>query len=202
MTFPLRYEDLPSSKNYPHVGQTEGRNFDYTLYEEDIWVGYRYFTTARREVAYPFGYGLSYTSFEYDDPEIRRRGQGWELSVTVRNTGRRAGHEVVQLYVEAPEAEYAKPEAELRAFARTGLLQPGDEERVTLRFTDYDLASFDEARSQWRTDRGAYVARLGRSAEETILSVPFRSGSSHSWRVRDLLAPAGPITPMQVERAR
>ena len=76
----------------------------------------------------------------------------------------------------------------MRAFARTGLLQPGDEERVTLRFTDYDLASFDEARSQWRTDRGAYVARLGRSAEETILSVPFRSGSSHSWRVRDLLA--------------
>lgn len=202
MTFPLCYEDLPSSKNYPHVGQTEGRNFDYTLYEEDIWVGYRYFTTARREVSYPFGYGLSYTSFEYDDPEIRRRGQGWELSVTVRNTGRRAGREVVQLYVEAPEAEYAKPESELRAFAKTGLLQPGGEERVTLRFTDYDLASFDQARSQWRTDRGSYVARLGRSAEETILTVPFRSGSSRSWRVRDLLAPAGPITPIQVEQAR
>lgn len=202
MTFPLCYEDLPSSKNYPHVGQTEGRNFDYTLYEEDIWVGYRYFTTARREVAYPFGYGLSYTSFAYEDPEIRRRGQGWELSVTVRNTGRRAGREVVQLYVEAPEAGYAKPEAELRAFAKTGVLQPGGEERVTLRFTDYDLASFDQARSQWRTDRGAYVARLGRSAEETILTVPFRSGAARSWRVRDLLAPAGPITPMQVERAR
>lgn len=202
MTFPLCYEDLPSSKNYPHVGQTEGRNFDYTLYEEDIWVGYRYFTTARREVAYPFGYGLSYTSFAYEDPEIRRRGQGWELSVTVRNTGRRAGREVVQLYVEAPEAGYAKPEAELRAFAKTGVLQPGGEERVTLRFTDYDLASFDQARSQWRTDRGAYVARLGRSAEETILTVPFRSGAARSWRVRNLLAPAGPITPMQVERAR
>ena len=90
----------------------------------------------------------------------------------------------------------------MRAFAKTGLLQPGGEERVTLRFTDYDLASFDQARSQWRTDRGSYVARLGRSAEETILTVPFRSGSSRSWRVRDLLAPAGPITPIQVEQAR
>lgn len=202
MTLPLRYEDIPSSKNYPYVGQTEGRNFDYTLYEEDIWVGYRYFTTARREVAYPFGYGLSYTTFAYADPEIRRRGAGWELSVTVRNTGSRAGREVVQLYIEAPQVDYPKPEVELRAFAKTRTLQPGEEERVTLRFSDYDLASFDEARSQWRTDRGAYVARLGRSAAETILTVPFRSGSARSWRVGNLLAPAGPITPMQVERAR
>ena len=164
--------------------------------------GYRYFTTARHEVAYPFGYGLSVCVVRLRRPEIRRRGQGWELSVTVRNTGRRAGREVVQLTSRHPKPDTPSRRPSCGPSPRRACCSPAGEERVTLRFTDYDLASFDQARSQWRTDRGAYVARLGRSAEETILTVPFRSGAARSWRVRNLLAPAGPITPMQVERAR
>lgn len=84
MTFPRSYYDIPSSKNYPYVGQTAGKNFDYTNYEEDIWVGYRYFSTVGKEVVYPFGYGLSYTTFEYSSPKIVRKGDGWQLSVTVK----------------------------------------------------------------------------------------------------------------------
>lgn len=79
MTFPVRYSDIPSSKNYPTVGETlSGENFDYTSYEEGVWVGYRYFTTADKAVSYPFGYGLSYTEFLYSEPSVKkRRAGGW-----------------------------------------------------------------------------------------------------------------------------
>ena len=144
MTFPMAYADMPSSRNYPYVGQESGRNFDYTDYEEDIYVGYRYFDKSRREVAYPFGYGLSYTTFAYSDARARRRGGATEISVTVTNSGAVPGKEVVQLYVSAPESTLPKPVSELRAFAKTRLLAPGESQRLTLLVRDGELASFDE----------------------------------------------------------
>lgn len=202
MTFPRSYYNIPSSKNYPYVGQTAGKNFDYTNYEEDIWVGYRYFSTVGKEVVYPFGYGLSYTTFEYSSPKIVRKGDGWQLSVTVKNTGKTAGKEVVQVYVKAPARNYPKPTAELKAFAKTGLLQPGESESVSLSFSDYDLASFDEQNSQWKTDKGDYSAILGASAEKEILSLPFHISKSRSWKTGNILAPVAPVNTLDIEKEK
>lgn len=202
MTFPRSYYDIPSSKNYPYVGQTAGKNFDYTNYEEDIWVGYRYFSTVGKEVVYPFGYGLSYTTFEYSSPKIVRKGDGWQLSVTVKNTGKTAGKEVVQVYVKAPAGNYPKPTAELKAFAKTNLLQPGESETVSLSFSDYDLASFDEQNSQWKTDKGDYSAILGASAEKEILSLPFHISKSRSWKTGNILAPVAPVNTLDIEKEK
>ncbi|MDE5555987.1 MAG: glycoside hydrolase family 3 C-terminal domain-containing protein, partial [Muribaculaceae bacterium] len=133
MTLPVAYDHNPSSRNYPWLGQQGGRNFDYTEYQEDVWVGYRYFDACGLATAYPFGYGLSYTTFEYSDATARRHGDRTDLSVTVTNTGDRAGKEVVALYVSAPESKtMLKPVAELRGFEKTRLLQPGESQRVTI----------------------------------------------------------------------
>lgn len=135
-------EDYPSSKNF---GDRE-RNF----YTEDIYVGYRYFETfAKDKVRYPFGYGLSYTTF---DMEVLSAGPCFDeasltvtLSVRVTNTGRTAGKEVVQIYVEAPQGKLGKPFRTLAAFAKTGLLQAGDSETLTFVLACADFASYDDS---------------------------------------------------------
>ncbi|NLZ50876.1 MAG: hypothetical protein GX899_04105 [Rikenellaceae bacterium] len=121
MTFPVNYFDIPSSFNFPYeVSSGSGFDFssffsgrkkepkkdiDYINYEEGIWVGYRYFTTAKKEVSYPFGYGLSYTSFQYGKPSVKVDKDGnISASVTITNTGKRTGKEIVELYVLAPES--------------------------------------------------------------------------------------------------
>ena len=92
MTFPVRYSDIPSSKNYPTVGETlSGENFDYTSYEEGVWVGYRYFTTADKAVSYPFGYGLSYTEFLYSEPSVKKEKGRWVAKIKVTNVGAAEG---------------------------------------------------------------------------------------------------------------
>lgn len=194
MTFPLHYADTPSAYNYPRVGQTEGRNFDYTNYEEDIWVGYRYFDKSGRKVSYPFGYGLSYTDFEYSKPKVIRRGDKTTVSVEVRNTGSVPGREVVQLYVSAPEsAAMVMPVAELRGFAKTRTLAPGECQKVEISVSDRDLASFDEDKSAWVTAAGEYTARIGRHAGEYIVSLPFKVAKTTERKVSDILAPVAPV---------
>lgn len=193
MTLPLHYADIPSAANYPYVGQTEGRNHDYTNYAEDIWVGYRYFDKTDREVAYPFGYGLSYTTFDYSKPQITRKGNRTTVSVTITNTGSMPGREVVQLYVSAPERKLSKPLAELRAFGKTRELQPGESQRMSLTVSDNELASFNDKTSQWETDAGYYAARLGRSAGDYIVSLPFFIKKPLVRPVNDILAPIVPV---------
>lgn len=198
ITFPVHYADLPSSRNYPYIGQTEGKNFDYTNYEEDIWVGYRYFDTAVREVAYPFGYGLSYTDFEYGDARISRKGEKTTISVTVTNTGKLPGREVVQLYVSAPvNSQILKPSAELRGFAKTRTLAPGESERISITLNDDRLASFDEANSQWKTDKGTYTAHLGHHVGNYILSLPFEIKKEKTRKVANILAPVKAVKTIQ-----
>lgn len=188
-TMPLKYSDLSSANNYPYLGQTAGRNFDYTNYEEDIWLGYRYFDKSGREVAYPFGYGLSYTDFSYSGTKVSRKGDKTTVTTTVTNTGKYPGREVVQLYVSAPAADMPKPVAELRGFAKTRLLQPGESQKISITVPDSRLASFDEANSQWVTEKGTYQARLGRAAANYIVSLPFTVKKETVRKVKNILAP-------------
>ena len=195
MTLPVAYDHNPSARNYPYLGQKGGRNFDYTEYQEDIWVGYRYFDACGLNVAYPFGYGLSYTDFRYSDLKAQRKGKATEFSVTVTNTGDRAGKEVVALYISAPESKtMLKPLAELRGFDKTRLLQPGESQRVSITVPDSDLASFDESESAWVTDAGTYTAHLGGYPGNYLTETTFKVSKPLVRKVNDILAPVEPVT--------
>ena len=142
-------------------------NIDYTNYEEDIYVGYRYFDSFGKPVAYPFGFGLSYTTFEYDDMEVEEEDGVYTVKVEVKNTGKRAGRNVVELFVAAPDSKKMnKPEKELRNYAKTKLLQPGEEETITMKVSIEDLASFNEKASAWKTDAGTYTFMICSSVND------------------------------------
>ena len=178
MTWPVKFTDAYSSKNFPidqdpridmlNQGQKGNvKNVDYTDYEEDIYVGYRYFDSFNVPVSYPFGFGLSYTTFEYSDAKIAEKDGGYEVNVTVKNTGVYEGKEVVELYVSAPDNKAAnKPVKELKAFAKTKSLKPGESETVTLNVKAADLASFDEANSAWVVAKGEYDFIVAASAKD------------------------------------
>lgn len=178
MTWPLAVTDHPSTRNFPNTSMpiynySESTNYggkvsgyQFTNHEEDIYVGYRYFDTFDREVSYPFGFGLSYTTFAYEKPSVVVKGDNIEVSVSVRNTGSRAGKEVVQVYVSAPKGNLEKPEKELKAFAKTRLLQPGESESLSMRLQRRDLASFDESQSAWVVDEGTYDFLFAASAAD------------------------------------
>ncbi len=179
MTFPMAYKDHASSKNFPvdlefgMFGKTldadkgeKVRNVDYTEYEEGIYVGYRWFDKAGIEVSYPFGYGLSYTEFEYGSPAISHSAGTTKMAVTVTNTGKFAGKEAVQLYVSAPAGTMDKPVRELKAFAKTRELKPGESQTITLTVADADLASFDESQNAWKVEGGNYIFQAGASSRD------------------------------------
>ena len=181
MTFPVKFEDHASSTNFPInlksdidiVNANKGekkhsvKDVDYTRYEEDVFVGYRYFDSFGKQVSYPFGYGLSYTTFEYANPSIEVGNGTYTVTVDVKNTGKMAGKEVVQLYVAAPNsAQMDKPEKELKAFAKTKTLAPGETATVTLTVNAVDLASYDEASSSWVVDAGTYKFLVGASSRD------------------------------------
>jgi beta-glucosidase len=174
MTFPMAYDDVPSAGNFPgkvlpsEAGQPAslfGVPSEVT-YDEGIYVGYRYYNTFGVEPAYPFGYGLSYTEFDYSDLELSATEFDGEIavSVVVSNAGTTPGREVVQLYVSAPGDVLDKPDRELRAFAKTGLLQPGESETVSFTLSGRDLASFDTDRAAWIAEAGMYTVKIGTSA--------------------------------------
>jgi len=190
MTFPVRYEDAASSANFPSdytpdmsniMGSLMGngpkneavRNVDYTNYEEDIFVGYRYFDTFGKQVSYPFGFGMTYTTFQYSDARLKIADGVYEVSVKIRNNGNKAAKEVVQLYVSAPTEGYTiKPEKELKAFAKTNLLQPGESQTVVMTITLADLASFNETESAWISDAGNYLFLIGASSRDIRAKLP------------------------------
>lgn len=189
MTFPVRYEDAASSRNFPVVSDQEAvdiyrefytgargidrPNIDYTCYEEGIFVGYRYFDKSGTAVSYPFGYGLSYTGFTYSRPRFTQTEQGYEFSCTVTNTGKIPGKEVVQLYIAAPGKTMVKPQKELKAFAKTKILAPGESEVVRLAVGLSELASFDEQASCWAVETGRYSAFWSSSSRDCRLKQSF-----------------------------
>ena len=205
MTWPIQFTDAYSSRNFPidqdpridmlNQGQKGTvRNVDYTDYEEDIYVGYRYFDSFEVPVSYPFGYGLSYTTFEYSDAKITEKGDAYEVSVTVKNTGTREGKEVVQLYISAPDNKAAnKPAKELKAYAKTKALKAGESETVKLTIKAADLASFDEAASAWVVAEGEYQFLIGASSQD-IKATLKANAKAQQTKVNNVMKPEKPIT--------
>ena len=174
-TWPISAADVPSTKNFPQepayynlsdkLYSNNMKGVNYTNHEEDIYVGYRYFDTFNKKVAYPFGYGLSFTTFEFGKPSVSLNGDNITVTVSVKNTGKVAGKQVAQVYVKAPKGAYEKPACELKAFAKTKNLKPGQSETLKMVIAKRDLASFDEANSQWKVDAGKYEFCVGDNVE-------------------------------------
>ena len=199
MTWPIAATDHPSTKNFPQdydmysyremLGWGSGvQGEDFTNHEEDIYVGYRYFDTFQREVAYPFGFGLSYTTFAFSNVKAKADGNTVVVSVTVKNTGSVSGKEVAQVYVSAPKGRLEKPVRELKAFAKTRELNPGESQTLTMKVAVRDLASFDEAGSQWLAEAGPYVFAVGSSSRNLPVSATLKLGT-YTEPVSNAMAP-------------
>lgn len=166
MTIAKKYEDYPSAGNFPF----SNGNPSEVCYDEDIFVGYRYFDTKGIEVLYPFGYGKSYTSFDYSNLTVVPEGDGFKVSVDVKNTGKVSGKESVQIYTTAPQGRLLKPAKELKAFAKTGLLAPGQSETLVMHVTKESLGSWDSRVEGWVNDPGTYTFSAAASCNDVRLT--------------------------------
>lgn len=154
-----------AAKDYPAVGSFGEEEENW--YREGVFVGYRYFDSVSKTADYPFGFGLSYTEFSISDPVCAVHIETVTVTARVRNTGSRAGKEVVQLYVSPPEGSFPKPYQSLAAFVKTGKLEPGEEESVTLSFRLPEIASYREDAAQYVLEKGRYILRIGSSSVHT-----------------------------------
>jgi beta-glucosidase len=193
-TFPVSYNDVPSAKNFPGkvtvqpqpaaAGEKNTQPAfnrsqpSEVTYEEGIYVGYRYYNTFKVPVAYEFGYGLSYTTFEYSGLKLSSDKFSKEItaSLSVKNTGKVAGKEVVEMYLSTPAKKLDKPESELKGFVKTRLLQPGESQVITFRITPDALASFDTELSSWVAETGNYTVKIGASSKDIRQTAPFALG--------------------------
>lgn len=163
MTLPVDYFDDPSSANFPYDAPPRMEKVEY---QEGIYVGYRHFVTSGKKVSFPFGYGLSYTQFSCSRPKVIRTAGGFEAQITVKNTGSRPGKTTVQLYINAPAGGLDKPSRELKGFAKTRLLAPGEKETLTIPVDLYGLASYNEAARSWETAAGTYTFLFAENAND------------------------------------
>jgi beta-glucosidase len=164
VTFAQKYEDYPyvqyGAEAYPGVNKQ-------VTYKEDIFVGYRGFERNKVKALFPFGYGLSYTSFKYGKPTVCVNGEDIIVEATITNTGSVAGKEVAQVYVTAPKnKQMVKPAKELKTFGKTRLLQPGESETLRMTIKKCDLASWSEALHDWQLDAGTYTILVGASSAD------------------------------------
>ncbi len=196
MTFPNKLADHAAHENFPKDGEQlsvmdlmsamlfqrdetpedeKVKDVDYTEYEEGVYVGYRHFDKADLQVSYPFGYGLSYTNFELDELNAEIKNDSVFVSVSVQNVGDLAGKEVIQLYAEKLNSTVDRPIQELKAFAKTDLIQPDDNENIELSFPISDLSYWNEDTNRWTLENGEYRIRIGVSSRDirrnTIISV-------------------------------
>ena len=154
-------EQYPSTKGFGDM--------DDTVYNEGIYVGYRYFKTADVTPTFPFGYGLSYTKFEIGTASVAADEKKVSVTVPVTNVGTCAGKEVIQLYVSKPSVKLDQPYQELAAFAKTSELKSSENEEVTLTFSLRDLAAYDEELASYVLEKGVYWLRIGNSSEDTVV---------------------------------
>ena len=183
-TFPAKYSDDYSSKNFPGreiPGSEKGGLFGQkqvdaeVIYEEGIYVGYRYFSSFKIPTAYPFGFGLSYTKFKLSNLTISSpmMKDQIKVNITVTNTGKVAGKEVAELYISAPVNKLDKPALELKSFAKTKTLQPGESQVLSFILAPSDLTSFNTASSSFIAEAGDYNIHFG-NAEQSVISSSFK----------------------------
>ena len=188
VTFAKRLEDYPYAKfgeeAYPGItgvqvpansaGEVPHRQ---VYYKEDIYVGYRGFDHDKVQPQFPFGFGLSYTTFAYGKPSVTMDGDSFTITVTLTNTGKAAGKETAQIYVSAPQSKILpKPQKELKTFAKTRLLAPGESETLRMTIPRRDLASWNETTHSWQVDSGTYTFLVAASATDmkgkAIVNIP------------------------------
>jgi beta-glucosidase len=157
-TFPEKYEDCPSSKNYPGTCKT-------AEYRESVFVGYRHYETVKANVSYPFGYGLSYTKFEYSSLSIDKSG----ASFSIKNTGARAGAEIAQLYISMPGSALFRPDKELKGFTKVAIA-PGETQKVFIPFDERTFRVWNADSSKWAVEDGVYKVHIGASIKDIRLS--------------------------------
>ena len=211
VTFPMSYSDAPSAKNFPGVAEKSDKvdkaadlsGFSFMkrvpwemVYEDDIYVGYRYYNTFKVPVAYEFGFGLSYTGFTYSNLKISTTDFKGQLtaSVDVKNSGKVAGREVVQLYVGSPSGKLKKPAETLAAYAKTKLLKPGESQTVSFKIETKDFSSFNEATSTWIAEAGTYSLKIGASSSNIKQTANFKIAKElEAGKVTKALAPTREI---------
>ncbi len=165
-TWAEHYEDYPGASSFSHMNG----DVDDEYYEEGIYVGYRYFDTFNVAPAYPFGFGLSYTTFRTETEKVKADGGNVTLQVKVTNTGSQyTGKEVVQVYYSAPQGKLEKPYQELAAYAKTKELAPGESQCLEVSFPTGRMASYDEERASWILEKGEYYIRVGNSSRNTAV---------------------------------
>jgi beta-glucosidase len=191
MTFPIDLNDHASNANFPLDGEglslvglmtgliappdekpaTEKlRNKDYTAYDEGIYVGYRHFDKAKTEVSYPFGYGLSYTNFEYSNSTVIVENDTINVSLTVKNSGNLAGKEIVQVYTEKLASSIDRPAQELKSFAKTRNLKAGATDSISIRIPVSELQYWDIKQNNWALEKGVYRINVGASSRDIKLT--------------------------------
>ena len=176
-TWPLAYADVPSAADFATRRKT-------VEYREGLYIGYRYFTTAEKAVRFPFGYGMSYTTFAYSDLTADEQG----VSLTVTNTGSVAGTEIVQLYVAKKDSELFRPAKELKGFARV-TLAPGEKQRITITLDDKAFRFWNVKANRWEIEGGEYELLVGASVEDIRLCEKISvhgTAAVHPYEDRDL----------------
>ena len=187
----MSYNDVPSSKSFPGIElpnpKPQEAVSDFlsnkpaeTTYDDGIYVGYRYYNTFKVPVAYEFGYGLSYTNFAYSGLKLSSNLFNKQITatVTIKNRGSVAGREVVELYLSAPASSLDKPTEELKGFAKTRLLKPGESQQITFVITSRNLASFNTEASSWVADAGTYSVKIGASSKDFRQTATFKLAKS------------------------
>jgi beta-glucosidase len=184
-TFPMDYADVPSAKNFPgkeFPEQAVTGSFGMkqipaeVTYEEGIYIGYRYYNTFNVKAAYEFGYGMSYTSFKYGSLKLSSASFNDKITatITITNSGKVAGKEVAELYLSAPAKNLDKPAEELKAFAKTRLLEPGESETLVFTLNAASLASYDTNSCSWVAEAGTYSVKIGASSTNIQQTATFQ----------------------------
>ena len=197
-TYPVCLKDTPTSFRYPDSKED-------VQYRESIFIGYRYYDKVERNVRFPFGFGLSYTSFEYSDIKLKKKnltkGEGAKVTFTIKNTGDVAGSEIAQVYVTKPESKIFRAPKELKGFVKIHL-EPGEEKKVTVELDDRAFAFWNTATEDWCVESGEYKILVGASSRDIRLEAAAKMKSEDDETIVDLKESAGVYFDGDPARAR
>lgn len=209
VTFPIDISNIASSKNFPGKvlnpdakpnASVFGNVPAEEVYEEGIYVGYRYFDSFNVDVSFPFGFGLSYTDFEYSNLKVSNENDIVTVEFSIKNTGKVQGKEIVELYVKSPLGNLEKPEKELKAFAKTKLLKKGESQNITLKVNVSDLGYYDTKTNSWKLDAGNYTFIVGSSSKAQRFSENIQLDEKVIETTEDLLKPQVEINELSKQK--